>query len=364
MSARFLVIAALPVLFAARQGEAQSTRTSGPVPKIDTAVIGTFRLTSVRGKPLADVSWDFHGSNTHFRNGELTISPGARFYEELAFEGTRETSVNTQETAFSFTSRDGVVTPGHDSVRFFPKSDRQFAMARTRDARGRTVLRRISRQGELEFTKYDARLEARAAATLIADSARAVVRFSTPPDWRTSQRPMGAGGSDRLAAWAARRGTHTGASISLNSLPPAPENIIQKKFPAFHLRDTVSDHGTYSESLGQPVLLLDLDGDGLREAIVVSNSMSVFSTDSVSLLLGIRQTATGYEIRELLRGHSFHWGETLSVERRSPTGRRTRTRAKTLWVLFQDGDCKGPGYLWTVRGGRWMRIPSDCSYGE
>lgn len=311
---------------------------------------GHYELMQVNGRPLNEVTWIDRTWTSNFQRGEIDITKGGKFSDFSQIDAIKD-SVSRA----SGSTATGRVALSGDSLRFYAQGAKSYyAMNYERTPLGGVILHQ--RFGPLllqyEWVDFAAR-----AARALRDSARArreATAMLTPQGFRRDAKPAASGGADCLRLWATgRTGVNTSAATRLNTLPPALDALIRRAIPAFRLRVNPG-----------AVLILDLDGDGRSEALVVSAPIAVFGRDSISLLLGIRQTAAGYEIRELSRSPSIAYA-MLTAERRSAAGRSVGTRRSTTWwIRVQDGYCKDTGWVWRVVRGKWVRVRSDCSYGE
>jgi hypothetical protein len=193
------------------------------------------------------------------------------------------------------------------------------------------------------------------------------VALATAP---TTARAQGAGGGDRLGAvvrWAApdADGYRDGYIVSL---PPALDSTIHFVLPTFRVRTrTEMTYGSFDPERPQAsmsAVVVDLDGDRLPEAVLLG---TLTDEDTLDVVLGVRQTGRGFEVRELFRAHAPLMpgdGGSPDVDTNVLALDRLTASDTTSWVRYQNVDCKGEGWRWTVRAGRWVRTASPCRYGD
>lgn len=331
--------------------QAQTTRTT-PDRNKTHSLVGTYTLVRVNGKPLDQTVWNNQGWQTRFRGGVVTIEASGRFTDVSTFDEERSQGNSTESSGSSHTARGTLKNVG-DSLVFSTDDGGRYTMAVRMSVERRILLLQNYDVGVvLTYVKNDPPVDG--PSDSVARRPHAPALSATPVEWRVAQSPTLAAGPDRLRAFATSRGADGGSTVNMNALPPTLETEIRRTFPDFKVRDALWSV--------ESVLLLDLDGDKINEAVVISAPMAVDGGDSISVLLGIRQTSAGFEIRELMRGTGFG-DEVLMAVRLTASGRSVQ-RGTTQWARFQDFDCKGDGTNWTVRAGRWIQTKSDCSYGD
>lgn len=208
--------------------------------------------------------------------------------------------------------------------------------------------------------------------------------------------------TDQFAKMVTIAGTDDGEQRFEVHIPPALEKAIRAVVPQFRLRTAAELRYGGSASLNESAVAIaaDLDGDGIREAVLWGRLVGSDSSEGptmlrgddgklhpvetpgppgviqTSVLLGIRQTAAGFSVERLLttRETLFSVYEDvkpsssmgLSKARLLASGKTPRGKQKgsTRWIRWQDGDCKSEGSQWTVRNKKWIRSTSDCEYGE
>lgn len=181
-----------------------------------------------------------------------------------------------------------------------------------------------------------------------------------------------------------------GPTFQVN-IPPQLEKVIRATVPKFRIRreSELQFGADASANKSHVAIATDLDGDGLREAVIwgmLEGSESPYepqgrrTADAVvqtTVLLGVRQTPQGFEVKTLHRAREILSPVAESAPPASiqiltemrellPSGKTPQGRQKgtSRWIRWQEGDCKGEGLQWTVRKGKWVRSNSDCTYGE
>lgn len=93
------------------------------------------------------------------------------------------------------------------------------------------------------------------------------------------------------------------------------------------------------------------------------------TTPNNVLAVVLLYTSTGVVKGMILRGAPESASSDESL--RSPDGRAKTSNRLSLekargssWFRWQDSDCKGSGWQWTVKRGVVVRMSSPCSYGE
>lgn len=339
------------------QAPAVAARDASPAP-----IAGTYTLIAVDEQPLAAVVWrDQRGWTTHFTAGTVRITGTGAFVDETHTESERGVGASSEGMG-SASVADGRTSLVGDTLWFAPAAGggAPYAM---RVVRAEDAIRLVQAFGGHLLTY--ARVADRPARSL-ARGAPVVHRAPrTPPALRLGQTPVMAGGTDRLSGMVRGLPGDTG-SVALPAMLAAQ---IRSVLPTFRLRRSdelmnastgVPDGSAIRASMAA-VVVVDLDGDRLPEALLLG---TLADDDSMDVVLGVRQTASGFEIRELRRA-PVDPSVTWSVARLDARGREaSRGHGATWWATLQEPDCKGAGFRWTVRGGRWTRVGSDCSYGE
>jgi hypothetical protein len=333
------------------------------------ALVGRFELVAVNGQSLASYSYARNGWTVRFASGVVTIGPDETFVDVTNYQAHREAG-DAAESSGSVSSASGRVSIVADSVVFQP-ADGSGRYAMRWSTAGDTV--RLVQQFGPRVLTYERRPAARVAA---ASGARpAPSRRPAPgPDAPSAA----AGGSERLrdvVRWAApdASGFRDGYVVAL---PPALDSAIRAALPTFRVRareEMVNVSTGDDPRVTLSAVVMDLDGDRLPEAVLLG---TLADADSLDVVLGVRQTARGFEVRELYRGDAplMPTGDgssgidtnVLAAERLTARGTFPTVPADgtTWWVRYQNVDCKGEGWQWTVRAGRWVRTPSPCSYGD
>lgn len=88
------------------------------------------------------------------------------------------------------------------------------------------------------------------------------------------------------------------------------------------------------------------------------------------VLLGIREVAQGFEVKELFPANDLLWTGPEYVDAAPTTQTLLSLDSLTQqgklggtipWVRWQDADCKSEGFIWTVRAMAWVKAESPCS---
>lgn len=142
------------------------------------------------------------------------------------------------------------------------------------------------------------------------------------------------------------------------SLPADYRAALEKVAPGFR---PLTNANEFEKQWGHPFsLIADINGDRAPE-VALAGTVNA-STLTVVLLYtsptGVRGAILTKRLVSSTDERSPDGGprveETLSIEKQH--GR--------IWIRWQDGDCKGLGWQWTVKAGVVTKIKSDCEYGD
>jgi hypothetical protein len=175
------------------------------------------------------------------------------------------------------------------------------------------------------------------------------------------------------------------------TLPATLDSAIQLLVPGFRLRTKAEVELVGFAIRAEPnhsivAIATDLDGDGKLEAVlwgVLKGRDSLEAADTHGgdgplrviqkgirqrgVILGVRQSATGFLVTKLLAGDEplFSEDKILREDMLLPSGKSPATKQKAglvHWIRWQDySNCGLIGHQWTVRNRVWIHSTPDCS---